>query len=536
MSQSPPASTSPWLERVSVMFSVATLAVASPVYLTLLERPSLLLALRFAFYLQVVPTAVLTIADLALTRLRKSTTWCARWRAMLYFIALLAFMRQAQAWSGVVPHGLIIVAILLGLVALAALAHRAIGVFLAAFAPALVLWTFYIGYTNVVFDSPSTARGVSAGRSHDNHGPPVFILLFDELDRGILMPFGHVEAEFPNFRRLAEDSVIFTNSTSNYWKTCYSVTSLLTGRLLPRIDLQASDCFQEIGDFRETNLLSGLARRRQVRVYGQFMRYCFDPAFRCGGTADLQVRYPHLSLLRHYLPDEIRRPAGLTAILGYADHTYTLPVFNQFLSEIEPSRAPGTVSYLHVLLPHSPYVFDETGRVHRAPPRGRWKDKSEYVMLLRNYKRQVRFLDRLLGRFIAKLEAAGLYEKSIIVVTSDHGFTSFRDFAPPEVVDGIEINNARPRVPLIVHAPQLRPGVSTTDYQHVDFKGTVLALLGMNGDPGASSAFAPHPARPKVFCDGGVWYMRGADGSWAPKHDEGERIGCGASVLSDSNP
>lgn len=511
------------------MFSVATLAVASPVYLTLLEHPSLSLAFRLAFYVQVVPTAVLTIADLALTRLTKSAIWWARWRAVLYFIALLGFVREVQVWSEVVPRRLIVVAILLGLVALVILARPAIGVFLAAFAPALVLWTLYMGYTNVVFAPPSTARGVSA----DSHGPPVFILLFDELDRGVLMPSGHVEAEFSNFRRLSEDSVVFTNSTSNYWKTCYSVTSLLTGRLLPRLDFQASDCFQEIGDFRETNLFSLLARRRQVRVYGQFMRYCFDPAFRCGGTAELQVRYPYLSLLQHYLPDEIRRPAGLTAILGYADHTYTLPVFNQFLSEIEPSRAPGTVSYLHVLLPHSPYVFDETGRVHRAPPRGRWKDKSEYVTLLRNYKRQVRFLDRLLGRFIAKLEAAGLYEKSIIVVTSDHGFTSFRDFAPPEVVDGIEINNARPRVPLIVHAPQLRPGVSTTDYQHVDFKGTVLALLGMNGDPGTPSAFAPHPARPKVFCDGGVWYVRGPDGSWVPRQDESE---CGASVLSDLNP
>lgn len=523
---------SPRLERVSVMFTVATLAFASPVYLHLLELPSPSAVFRLALSVQIAPTVLLTLADLGLAGLERSTVWCGRWRAALYFLALLASARQVQIWldpdadrlgAAALPVAAVTA---LGLLALVTFARPALGTFFAAFAPALVLWTLSVGYGYGLSRPAPTAHGSASLTRAEAKGPPVFILLFDELDRGVLMPSGQVKTEFPNFRRLAGDSVVFTDATSNYHKTCYSVPSLLTGKLLPRLPLCRQWPAQPIGDFQGTNLLSMLAKRMEVRVYGQYLRYCYDSAFRCRGTADLQARYPYLPLLQYFVPDHVRRPLGLAGTLGYSQHTYTLPLFDHLLADIAPATAPGTVFYLHLTLPHGPYVFDEKGGVAAAPRPSRWRDRSEYVMMLRHYKRQAQFVDLLLGRFIAKLEAAGLYEKSVIVITSDHGFWSFRDFAPPEVVDGIEINSARPRVPLIIHAPQLRPGVSTTDYQHVDFKGTVLTLLGMNADSGAPSVFASHADRRKVFCDGLTWYARAADETWAPQRDEDGQPAC----------
>ena len=67
------------------------------------------------------------------------------------------------------------------------------------------------------------------------------------------------------------------------------------------------------------------------------------------------------------------------------------------------------------------------------------------------YVLQVGFTDRVIGLLLDKLEAAGLYDRALIVVTADHGM-SFRSDAPPRIVTDANVADIA-AVPLFVKYP-----------------------------------------------------------------------------------
>jgi hypothetical protein len=342
------------------------------------------------------------------------------------------------------------------------------------------------------------------------------VLLFDGLDPAAFMREGRVTADWPALHRLAGRSRTFTDATTNYGSTCPSVTVLLTGRLPAAPPPLTSDCLETVPGLRASNVLSDLARERKVIVYGQPLRYCFDAAFDCRGTADLQARRPWLPLLQHWVPNGLRAAPGGAGMLGYSEHTYTRPLFEGFLADITAVSARGAVFYLHLLLPHHPYVFGPDGGVHPPVYPGGSGERA-HADALRAYVAQARFADRLLGRFLDRLDAEGLADGAVIVVTSDHGLPPFEAFAAPRVVDGIEVNSSRPRVVLMLKAPGLAPGATAAPYQHLDFRRLLSAAI--HGD-GASLPEGTS-ARERRFCDDGRWHVRGEDGRWVPREARG---------------
>jgi len=508
--------------RAAFTFTVATLALGSPVYLRMAENPGLPSLLWLALELQILPAAALFTLDAVLEQV--SPRGWRRWRAVLCAVCVLAVARQVQvsfnvpspsrAWATLLAG---VIAVVLA-VALAACGRAMLTRFLAACAPALAMWTILIGYGLV----PPQARAAQPAV-----GPrplAVFILVFDELDRDIIMTNGRVRPQWPNFARLAARSRVFADATANYGYTCASIGSLLTGRLFETAPPPNRYCLQYLPGFATENLLSVLAERFTVRLYAQYLTYCFDAAFQCRGTAYRQVRAPYLPLLEHYVPDEVRAATGSERLLGPSLHTYTVPVFEQFLSDVT-GASRGTVSWVHVLMPHAPYVFDADGVIHAREYRESWRaDPTEYRRALAAYRRQVYFADRLLGRFLDRLEAVGLADDAIVIVTSDHGFYPLHPFAAPEPIEGFEASGARPRVVLSVRAPGLRPGIVPDGYQHVDFKRLVLGLLDGTGEPAVTTG-------PKIFCDNEVWRVRDPDGQWRPQVDSEGRVSrCGGAA------
>jgi hypothetical protein len=500
--------TAPGVARILAMFSVATLAIASPVYTRLWESPGAGGLLRLVLLVQVLPTIGLTLIDAWL--LRGSRRAWSVWRGVLAAVCLFAVIRQAQlslrvsalSWASTVLVSCAVAALGLLVLRSTPAVHR----FLAAFAPGLVAWTLFTGYTLL----PAFAR-VPRDAAPTNP-PAVFVLLFDELDRDMVLTRDGVPASLPGFRRLVERSRVFADATANYDSTCASVASLLRGRLLDRVPGPGRGCLGQVDGLREDNLLVTAARQYTVRVHAQYLGYCLDAAFVCRGTAQLQARAPYLPLLQHYVPDGLRAVTGTERLLGVSQHTYARPLFDEFLADVGAPDSRRAFHWLHVLLPHGPYVFDGEGRVHPQEFDDFFADDAEYPQALAAYRRQVGFVDRLLGRFLDRLEAAGLADDSIVIVTSDHGFHSRRAFAPPQTIDGFEVNAARPRATLIVRAPGLAPGITRDDYQHVDFARLVRGLIAGTGIPTPVA-----PARDKVFCSAGTWYARDDSGRWRPQ-------------------
>lgn len=117
---------------------------------------------------------------------------------------------------------------------------------------------------------------------------------------------------------------------------------------------------------------------------------------------------------------------------------------------------------------------------------------------------QIAFADKQLGRFIAQLKDMGLYEKSLLIVTADHG-VSYEAKAPGRFLE----EGANPgmvlTVPLFIKVPfQEQGAVSDRDVQLIDLTPTVADLLCLEvAWPHAGrSVFAPPvESRKKVAYD-----------------------------------
>ena len=76
---------------------------------------------------------------------------------------------------------------------------------------------------------------------------------------------------------------------------------------------------------------------------------------------------------------------------------------------------------------------------------GQWRKAHQRQML------QLGYVDAVIGRVIARLKAAGMYDRSLVIVLSDHGI-AFRSGSPRR--DFTEETAAQiMRIPLILKLP-----------------------------------------------------------------------------------
>ncbi len=122
-------------------------------------------------------------------------------------------------------------------------------------------------------------------------------------------------------------------------------------------------------------------------------------------------------------------------------------------------------AWIHLYDPHFPYV--------PPPPFDRGNDP---------YRGEVEYTDAELGRFFAFLKERGLWERTLVVATADHG-EGLDDHG--EQKHGYFLYETTLHVPLIVRGP--RPFAArtvATTVQLVDVAPTILELLGIPAPPG----------------------------------------------------
>jgi hypothetical protein len=138
-----------------------------------------------------------------------------------------------------------------------------------------------------------------------------------------------------------------------------------------------------------------------------------------------------------------------------------------------------------VVLPHVPWQHLPSGAryypassfgIERAD--GRWV--SDPWWATEGQKRhllQLEFVDALLGELLKELERADLYERSLLVITADHG-AAFWPGQTRRLLAGHSHPSDILRVPLFVKAPFQQTGrISDAPIETVDILPTALALL-----------------------------------------------------------
>jgi arylsulfatase A-like enzyme len=96
------------------------------------------------------------------------------------------------------------------------------------------------------------------------------------------------------------------------------------------------------------------------------------------------------------------------------------------------------------------------------------------------YDNEILFTDLHIGRLIDDLKRRGLYDRTVFVVTGDHG----EGFGEHGIyLHGYHLYAAQTKVPLIVRVPGVEPRVATTPAGHVDILPTLANLAGAAPTP-----------------------------------------------------
>lgn len=478
-------------------------AIAQPLF-DLLGRTPVFFSVRessgqeivaFALVLTLLPAGALLLVELIVglllgPRLRRAVH-------LLFFAALVALLsvqllKHTGLSSGPAPIGLAAVA-----GAGAAFAYRrrsGARLVLTALAPApvlfLALFLFHSPVSKLV--RPGEARAAVLGVSSN---APIVMVVFDEFSGiSLLDEAGEIDAvRFPNFARLARESTWVRNESTVAAWTEKAVPALLTGNFAGPTKLPT------LKD-HPRNLFTLFGRSHDLRVSETVTRLCpqslcprasvATPRHRSESlAADLGLVYLHLVLpedLSARLPSVTNTWGSFWG--GDAEGLYRHPEtdFASFVASVGPSSKP-TLSYLHVWLPHFPWEYFPSGKRYFAPndvipgiTGQRWTSARWPVLEgHRRYLLQIGFADRLLGRLLDRLRSTRLYDRTLLVVTADHGISFHpgdgRRMSTPTNVEDIAF------VPLFVKAPGQRNGrVIEGAYQSIDVLPTIADVLGIS--------------------------------------------------------
>ncbi len=171
----------------------------------------------------------------------------------------------------------------------------------------------------------------------------------------------------------------------------------------------------------------------------------------------------------------------------------------QFIDLMTATRDRPVYKLLHVGVPHRPIVVDRECRFIGVT-----------AMSRQSYTEQSRCAIRLVAALLDRARALGIYDSSLIIVSSDHG-TDLQPAGFNGRSDSLSLipGPSTVRLPAIVSTakavmlikPPNRTGpitVSEAPTSHVDLPATILDLLGLPGGSADGLMFARDPRQPRT--------------------------------------
>ena len=376
------------------------------------------------------------------------------------------------------------------------------------------LFLFFSPVSKVVFPPPQPEAAYPKVKAT----APIVMVIFDELPVTSLMDQRRRidPVRYPNFAALAQDATWFRNATTVADFTTQALPAMLTGKYPTRnLHPTAAD--------HPRSIFALLAGSYDLKVSEAVTQLC--PEELCeeekeSGTkrmqslvSDLSIVYLHILLPKEFslgLPSITETWRDFTGDATKAGNNQKRSPklqrrvkhreggwrndrrehFMDFVSTIHSAEKP-TLYWLHSVTPHVPYQYLPSGKTYyrmgRRPyglgkqnKQNKWHDDEWAV--LQGYQAhllQVGFVDTLIGRLLARLKEAELYDRSLIVVTADHG-VSFRSGDHRRRLTQTNYQDILP-VPLFIKAPyQQEGGVNDRNVESIDILPTMADILGMD--------------------------------------------------------
>jgi hypothetical protein len=286
--------------------------------------------------------------------------------------------------------------------------------------------------------------------------PPIVLVVLDEFPADALIrPDGRIDAaRYPNFAALARTSTWFRNGQTVYDSTFKAVPAILDGRMPKRGT--APD-----------------VRSHQPSIYHLVDRLGYDVIKVESGSA---VCPPRICA-----GTRTRRPGVLKRLAGGGRP----PRLHKWIGSIR-DRARPTFYFHHALLPHEPWIYLPSG--HQSRPSG--EDPIEGInrpegfhdpqLTDHNHLRhllQVGYSDRQLGLLMQRMRRTGIFDRSMLIVVADHGYSFEVGVKERRQVTETNFEQVA-AIPFFVKAPGQTEGrVDDSVVRNIDVVPTVADLL-----------------------------------------------------------
>jgi arylsulfatase A-like enzyme len=317
-------------------------------------------------------------------------------------------------------------------------------------------------------------------------GANLLLVTIDTLRRDRLGAYGSTAGLTPVLDGLAGGGVRFTHAYSHVPLTLPAHASILSGRVPIRHGVH-------------TNGSAGLPA--EVPTIATMLK---GEGYRTGAFVGAFVLDARFGLSRGFDEYDDRYPQGQGPTFAFSERRGA-DVVQAAASWIQSGPAAGPwFAWVHLFDPHAPYEAPEEYRQGT-------RQKAEGRM---PYDAEVAYADAMIGRLLDRLRAGGLLDRTLIVVTADHG-ESLGDHG--ETTHGLFAYDATLAVPLIVKGPGVGQGVVDSTAGHADVLPTIADLLGIASPSGIDGVSLIHPANGR-----GPLYIEALDASftrgWAPLH------------------
>lgn len=345
----------------------------------------------------------------------------------------------------------------------------AAGVLLVGYGALVVVWNRFIRspqyqITGKVMSGLQDAGNIAAARGACKDWN-VLIVTFDTTRADHIGCYGHQGVKTPVLDGLARLGVLCAQAITTVPATLPAHSGILTGLYPFHHGVRANGTFK-LDDQQVT--LPEILREHGYRTGAAISAYVLDETY--GLSQGFEEFDDDLTRGVKYAPNMYReRAAELTN--------------ESFLPWLREHGREKFFCWLHYFDPHATYLPPEPFR-------------TDYAADL--YSGEIAYADSQLGQVLKTLEELGVHDRTLIVMTSDHG-EGLGEHG--EQTHSLLIYDATMHVPLILSAPGAIPSGQVIRRQvcTIDIAPTILDLLGI--DPPVKmdgvSLLAPPPAEPR---------------------------------------
>jgi len=309
--------------------------------------------------------------------------------------------------------------------------------------------------------------------------PSIFLITIDALRGDHLGCYGYPKNTSPNIDQFAKDAMLFENCLSHGSETRFSFASILSGFLPHETKIKKN---RPLPSGVET--IAEILQRAGYKTIAVVSNYVLNKNEGWGQGFIIYDDTMNERKLGWLLPERLAEDTTDRAIeLLEQFHKDRLFMWIHFQDPHGPYTPPGRFAQLFQN-PENPPLYLELNNSMSGkggiPLYQRLGMNRDFYYYVSQYDSEIRYLDEYFKNLTDKLKGLGLYDNSLILLTSDHGEgMGEHDYY---FAHGENLYNSLTHVPLIVKYGKELVGRRCDFVQHIDIVPTILKILGMKVD------------------------------------------------------